>query len=690
MALLRQQKFGTAKSTTTSQTVTVTLTVLGAAQLGNSLKVDFSAVAGSGTLSITSIQDNNGTNLTVLQQHPGTFAGASGIGGSALLSGLTNASTSVTMVVATTISSVFSLDVMLYELIGAVTSDALAFATTGNSTSFSFAYTTAAASEFASGAFTNNNSSAVMTATNGWTIDEQPSIGNTGAAFAHLDGAATGATSFDGTVAPTTAWQWSIATLNGAPGVADGHTAAGTTVATGTGGAAMGSVSAGQQIDVLFMAQSATAQTCTCADQLGNVYTQIDHLDRTALSSREFYRFGAMCTVPGIPVITCTYGASSNLNIAAAPLTGISTTIPFTGGMVANHFQSAASIGGSPAADLQSSTNTPTLSFLPTTLAVWGYCDGKNAAPTTGTAFTAFGTPVWASLGTACLRYETEVYNSTTAVSGRFTPVASQDAYTFIAAFNEIGALAPLALRQACVADSGATSVLFQNGSFGLATLPGSTIFVVCKGSSLGGNQFTSFADSVNGNYQALDSVADASTNFKAFVFQNAAAVGIAQAFTVNASVSQAHLGFVAYEIQGTSPASLAAHAVALQTLATLTANAITTGQVQAGVGSAIAIGVAINATGNNGVSSQAAIGTGFTVAPSPGGAFWSAFGALQATGEFQAYTNPGGISATFTAGGASSDDYVSFIAVFNSIGGAFVPPFTQNQFFVNDQYIQM
>lgn len=242
-------------------------------------------------------------------------------------------------------------------------------------------------------------------------------------------------------VAATASWTWTnadgfaavIVSFRGSPS-GDGTTASGTSVTTGTGGVALPVVVIGNVIDVLFMAQSGSPNGCTCSDGIGNVYTQIDHLDRTASSSREFYRFMAIAASSGTPAVKCTYGATSALAVAATVLTGISTP-PFVTGQVANHFQSAASIGGG-STDLQSSGNTPPLLVQPVILAAWGYCDGKNAAPLAGTGFQDAGPNLWGALGVACLNYETLTYASTSPAAAKFTPVANQDAYTFAAAFD--------------------------------------------------------------------------------------------------------------------------------------------------------------------------------------------------------------------------------------------------------------
>lgn len=218
----------------------------------------------------------------------------------------------------------------------------------------------------------------------------------------------------------------------------DGTTASGTTVATGTGGTALDTSAIDDQVDVLFMAESATSRTATIADSQGSFYpAPFDHQDFTASHGREFYRWRAHIVRAASLIVTVTYGAAAPLSLAVALVKNVIPGTPMTAGQFASHYQSAASIGPTPATDLQSSTNTPALALQPTILSVWGYCDGQNAAPVAGTAFTQVGVPVWAALGAACLTYEQEIYNSLLAVSGRFTPVPSEDAYTFLTVFNQ-------------------------------------------------------------------------------------------------------------------------------------------------------------------------------------------------------------------------------------------------------------
>jgi hypothetical protein len=224
----------------------------------------------------------------------------------------------------------------------------------------------------------------------------------------------------------------------------DGHTLSGTTVATGTGGVALGLYNVDDQVDVLVMAKSATTHTCTISDNLGNFFVaNFDH-SLTASASREFYRFRAhIVNVGGSPIITATYGATAELAIAVTCLSGILPSNPLSSGNWINHYQTAASIGASPATNSQASGNSPSLLLQPALAAAWGYCDGNTAAPTAGTAYTAVGTPLWGALGSPCLQYETQVITSYTTVNGQFTPVPSQDAYTFLAVFNELAALPP-------------------------------------------------------------------------------------------------------------------------------------------------------------------------------------------------------------------------------------------------------
>jgi hypothetical protein len=372
-----------------------------------------------------------------------------------------------------------------------------------------------------------------------------------------------------------------------------------------------------------------------------------------------------------------------------------------TSAYIASSFQSQGQGGlGVVNANILTTTSNPNVTTAPAML--WGLSvdisaltsAGTAPAPNVGTGSAYTGRTVgWLGGSSQQVAQAEDIRETSTGTAAITFGTSNNNQYdnfaTIAVAFAEYFVL-PLAVRQACVVNSAGTAVFSETAYFAEATLAGSTIFVVAKGSTLGGNAFTGFSDAVNGAYTSLDFIKDTSAFgiFQSYMLQNAASIGTANGLTISASASEAGLGFVAYEIQGASASSLAAHAAGLQTLATGAANAIISPTVQAGIGSALAVAVSINDTQQN-TTYEPAVGTGFTICPSPGANFWLDNAIDIATGEYQLYTNPGGIAATFTPPGATSDDYVTFIAVFNSIGGAFVPPFTATQFFVNDQYIQ-
>jgi hypothetical protein len=225
-----------------------------------------------------------------------------------------------------------------------------------------------------------------------------------------------------------------IATFSLAPPLGDGYTASGTTVSTGTGGAAMPAVAVGQLIDVLFMAQSSTTQTVSVSDNLGNTYNLVDSGGAWTGYSKQFAQFYCMTTVAGSPIITATYGAAAPLSIAAAvlPSGSVSTTLPFSAGSYSTNTQS---VNG--AVDNSTSLAVPTLAFQPATLTGWSYSDAKTSAPLAGTGFTQIGT-LWSALGGACLTYETKALSSTTGVPATFTTTATlgSRAFNFAVVYN--------------------------------------------------------------------------------------------------------------------------------------------------------------------------------------------------------------------------------------------------------------
>ena len=215
------------------------------------------------------------------------------------------------------------------------------------------------------------------------------------------------------------------------------------TCATGTNGLAMPYVNVGDLLHVLYMSKPTdnTGHFQTITDSLGNSFVAAGSGHYEASSNRQFLQAYSIVTNPGTPVVTGTYG-SSNVSaqaIACAVLQGINKLNPFTTGSSQNNQQV---IGASPAANSQTSTapGSP-LTYLPETLCGWGYCDGLTGAPTVGTspvAFTDYGS-MWGGLsGIACLRYETAIVSTPGPFAATFNPVASQTAYTFVLAFNQI------------------------------------------------------------------------------------------------------------------------------------------------------------------------------------------------------------------------------------------------------------
>lgn len=217
MSIFVQSKFGTVKTVTTSQTLTVTLN--STATPGNTLLVAFAEASASGTPTFTSLQDNHANNFTLLQSPPKT-SGFTGPCGMAVLANVAAATTSVTLVYANSISDNVSLDLQVYEVAGNLVVDVNTFNTVGSgATTQSFPYTTTATGEFTWIAAFTNASSAVITPTNGFTIDQQPTVGNTGTFFGHLDGDVLGSTTFSSTSNLSIAEQWNIGSVRspGAP-----------------------------------------------------------------------------------------------------------------------------------------------------------------------------------------------------------------------------------------------------------------------------------------------------------------------------------------------------------------------------------------------------------------------------------------------------------------------------------------
>jgi hypothetical protein len=225
------------------------------------------------------------------------------------------------------------------------------------------------------------------------------------------------------------------------PLLADGYNTSGVSVTTGTNGTTMSAVTVGQLLHVLVMVQTASVNTITVTDTLGNTYTANGTGNYTT-STRLYSTFYCSVTNAGTSQVTAHYGGSASTmaiavaNVTAATTAIISPTTPYSAGNFENNKQV---IGASPAANSQTSTNMPSLVVVPAIVGGFGYNDGNNGAPTAGTSpvtFTQVGT-CWAALGSsACLTYEVAQVNTATAYAATFTPIASENAYSFVNAFN--------------------------------------------------------------------------------------------------------------------------------------------------------------------------------------------------------------------------------------------------------------
>ena len=254
-----------------------------------------------------------------------------------------------------------------------------------------------------------------------------------------------GANNFSAPLSPNGQFLITNVTLYDAPAgslLADGTAASGTTVATGTGGLGMSAVSLGQLIHVLLMASTSNSgDILSVTDSLGNTYVADSSGHYEATDSRQFLQAHTIVTTAGTPVITGSKtGSAVPMWIAAAvvqpaylPLT-INTITPYSG-FQANNRQTAASIGSSPAPNSQTSGAMAALA-TPSLLSAWGFCAAGTSPPTPSSGWTAGGNLLGA-LTSGRLTYEfiaNGLYG--TAYSATFTPVPSQEAYTFVSAFN--------------------------------------------------------------------------------------------------------------------------------------------------------------------------------------------------------------------------------------------------------------
>jgi hypothetical protein len=215
--------------------------------------------------------------------------------------------------------------------------------------------------------------------------------------------------------------------------VFDGTASAASSVSTGTGGTALPAFNVGDCIHVLCMAQTTNPLTETFSGDGSNTYTHLQIADNHSTEGFIFSRYMTIVTTPlTTPTITDTWsGSATKLAIAVAKVPNINVFTPNVTGGNQQHLQTTPT-----GTDSQTSTLTPSANTLvPVTLGAWGFCVNETSVPAAGTGFTSIGT-AWAALGSACLRYETQVSNAAVQQVATFTPPGGTDTYTFLDVFN--------------------------------------------------------------------------------------------------------------------------------------------------------------------------------------------------------------------------------------------------------------
>ena len=220
------------------------------------------------------------------------------------------------------------------------------------------------------------------------------------------------------------------------PAIADGTTTSGTSVATGTGGAALPAITTGQLLDVLICAQTSSALTDTTpTDNTSGAISW--HHSRTYDDHANGYIFerwyGIVVSGYATPVVTSTWSGSAKLSIAVGIQNGV-----ITGNAWSPNSWSQASQSGTSGANSQSSGVLVGNTLFSAILCGWGFNTGQNGAPTAGTSpltFTSIGT-AWGGLGSACLTYESAPIGVNTNFAATFNPFSTTHSYTFAQAYN--------------------------------------------------------------------------------------------------------------------------------------------------------------------------------------------------------------------------------------------------------------
>lgn len=220
--------------------------------------------------------------------------------------------------------------------------------------------------------------------------------------------------------------------------VADGYTPSGSssTVDTGVGGQDFSkNVTAGNTLDVIFMAHASSGHSCVISKASGTATIgtpiQIDHIDDTAPTNNQYteiYRFLVPITGSGSLRIRATYGKTNeDIMIAAAEISGGTIN-----GYVVNNNVGSPDVGG----ELRSGLITPnTNSGI-----LCGWAAMANPGPPAKTSPTAGGgsTLAVSSLFTGFnsgLSYETQVLSSSTQIETVFTSAQAYERTYVLGAF---------------------------------------------------------------------------------------------------------------------------------------------------------------------------------------------------------------------------------------------------------------
>lgn len=254
-------------------------------------------------------------------------------------------------------------------------------------------------------------------------------------------------------IIPNTVDLLSFSDINGSPSfalpppsgpsvvqIADGYTPPYTsptpTVDTGVGGQNFSkNVTAGNTLDVIFMAHASSGHSCVISKASGTATIgtpiQIDHIDDTAPTSNQYteiYRFLVPITGSGSLSIRATYGnPNEQVMIAAAEISGGTIN-----GYVVNNNVGSPNIGGT----ISSGLITPNTNsgILCGWAAMANPGPPAKTSPTAGGGSTLFASSLFTGFNSG-LSYETQVLSSSTQVETVFTSAQAYERTYVLGAF---------------------------------------------------------------------------------------------------------------------------------------------------------------------------------------------------------------------------------------------------------------